>query len=40
VEALGGTLDLESRPGEGTEAVISLPLAVFDAEKQVKCSPS
>jgi signal transduction histidine kinase len=40
VEALGGTLDLESRAGAGTVAVIGLPLAAFDAEKQVTCSPS
>lgn len=40
IESLGGTLELQSQEGAGTVAVIGLPLAAFDAPKQVVCSPS
>jgi len=40
VESLGGTLELQSQEGAGTLVVIGLPLAAFDAPKQVTCLPS
>ncbi|HEX5011088.1 MAG TPA: ATP-binding protein [Planctomycetota bacterium] len=40
IESLGGSLELQSQEGSGTVAVIGLPLAAFDAPKQVVCSPS
>ena len=40
VDSLGGTLALQSQEGVGTLVIIGLPLAAFDTQKQVTCSPS
>jgi signal transduction histidine kinase len=40
VQSLGGQLELDTRVGAGTTALIEVPLAAFDAGREVSCSMS